>query len=381
MLRRRVLITVEESSGALAAVRALHSAGYEPWTAFSRQQRTATRSRDRAGSIRCPDPGEDPSAYAERLALAAEELEAVAVLPGSEDALLALTGRAHLFPPNVAVGVCAPAVVRRAFDKVTVEGLARTAGLPTLPSHVVSRAYLEENSQRLEYPLILKPRRTKNVDARGSLRREPVRRIETAVSLTRAVATSPIETWIVQPFVEGRLAAVCGVAWEGRVICASHQLAARTWPPACGISAYATTVPRDVLRENGVASLVGLLGWSGIFQAQFLNVDESGYFIDLNPRVYGSLALAVAAGLNLPAIWVRLLLGQAAATSSYRVGTHYRAEGKDFRALTQLAKGAEWRAALKGLVPRRHTVHATFSLRDPLPALARVSGIVLRTAG
>jgi hypothetical protein len=93
--------------------------------------------------------------------------------------------------------------------------------------------------------------------------------------------------------------------------------------------------------------------------------------IDLNPRIYGSLALAVAAKLNLPEIWVNLLLGRRPDVGGYRIGTRFRHEEKDARALAlMLADGGEARwCALRGLVPRRGTTHAVFSLRDPMPVL------------
>ena len=36
----------------------------------------------------------------------------------------------------------------------------------------------------------------------------------------------------------------------------------------------------------------------------------SAYVIDVNPRIYGAIGLAIAAGQNLPAIWTDLLLGR-----------------------------------------------------------------------
>jgi hypothetical protein len=158
----------------------------------------------------------------------------------------------------------------------------------------------------------------------------------------------------VQPFHAGRLLAVSGVAWQGELVCAVHQRALRIWPPDCGISAYAETVPRDDAREAAVAALLAGIGWSGVFQAQFLEADGSAYLIDLNPRVYGSLALAIAAGANLPAVWADLLLGRPPA-------------------LLRLGPGG-----LPGLLPRRRTVHAVWSRRDPAPLLATVRKLIPR---
>ena len=142
-------------------------------------------------------------------------------------------------------------------------------------------------------------------------------------------------------------------------------------------SAYAETIPPNAELEQGVRRLLRIIGWSGLFQLQFIRTSRGEHFlIDLNPRVYGSLALAVAAGLNLPKIWVDLLLGRQPDVNGYRVGVRYRHEEKDVRALARLLlKAGERQRALRGLLPRRGTVHAIFSFRDPMPLLTSVAKV------
>jgi hypothetical protein len=48
----------------------------------------------------------------------------------------------------------------------------------------------------------------------------------------------------------------------------------------------------------------------------------------------------------------------------------YRSEERDARAILAALLRGELRLALRGVVPRRNTVHAVFSLRDPLPLTA-----------
>ena len=55
-------------------------------------------------------------------------------------------------------------------------------------------------------------------------------------------------------------------------------------PPVCGVSAYAETIPRDTARlEERIARLLQSIGWSGIFQVQFIRSGDRHYLIDLNP--------------------------------------------------------------------------------------------------
>jgi predicted ATP-grasp superfamily ATP-dependent carboligase len=196
-----------------------------------------------------------------------------------------------------------------------------------------------------------------------------VRRIENSSELRRAIDSMPGTRWLVQPYLAGDLEAAVGVAWQGQVVCAAYQVAERVYPQYCGVSAYARTIaaPDEVPRR--IARLIALLDWSGMFQVQMLNTAEGRYVIDVNLRPYGSLALAVAAGLNLPTIWTDLLLGRPVNATGYQVGVRYRSEERDAGALISAILRGRWRAAASGVLPRRGTVHAIFSIRDPIPML------------
>jgi hypothetical protein len=94
--------------------------------------------------------------------------------------------------------------------------------------------------------------------------------------------------------------------------------------------------------------------------------------IDLNPRSYGSMALAVDAGANLPAIWCDWLLKRDPRPACAGVGRRYRWEDADLRHLIWQLRHGNVLAAVQALRPWRGVVHPHFRLSDPLPLLARV---------
>jgi predicted ATP-grasp superfamily ATP-dependent carboligase len=141
------------------------------------------------------------------------------------------------------------------------------------------------------------------------------------------------------------------------------------------VISYATTIERDAELEKRLVSLLEHIDWRGLFQVQFLETEHDRYLIDLNPRIYGSLALARAAGQNLTAIWTDLLLGNAPVVGEYRVGVRYRAEELDARALLKLAASGRIGEVVRGALPRARTVHAVFARNDPLPVLTSVSAV------
>lgn len=372
-----VLYTGDESTGSLAAVRGLRAAGYSPWLAVSEPGTYAAHSRTLAGLLEIDAC--DPEAYARALARHAARIRPAAVLPGTEASLYALTGREHLFG-GVPVGTAGSEALERATDKSLLAELSAEAGLATARSAGITLAELDEHGRDLRFPVIVKPRRSIEWRPGAEFGRTGVRRVESASELRGVLAKAPDEQWVLERVITGTLAAVCGVAWLGEVVCTMHQVSPRTFPAELGISSYALTVEPDRARDAGVRRLMRSIGWSGIFGVQFLLTDDAAYVIDLNPRVYGSLALAVAAGHNLPAIWTELLLGHRPRPGPYRVGLRYRVEEDDYRLLLSMLRRGPRREALLGLLPSPRTTHAIFAVRDPLPGLASLRKLARKLA-
>lgn len=366
-----IIVTGGETIGALATVRALREAGYEPWVAVSRSGGYAARSRAAAGTITVPDPGADAGAFVAALVEAIAQVNAAAVLPGTEGGLLVLAEHEEQFPSNVAVGVCAPDVVALATNKGVLESIVLAAGLDAPPS-LVLEAWEVEGTE-FSYPLVVKPLRSEATTAEGTFVHQRVRRVDNVVELHLALKAFPGSKGLVQPHLGKKLGGVGGVSWDGKIVCAVHMMAERTWPLDCGTFSSAVTVPPDLEFERSIERLLAHIGWNGLFQIDFVVAGGRRYVIDLNPRIYTCLGLAVGAGVNLPAVWVGLLLGKPFSTPPYTVGVGYRNDQDDLRAVFAARASGTRDAALGGAAKRRKTVHAVFSARDPLPALTTLA--------
>jgi hypothetical protein len=65
--------------------------------------------------------------------------------------------------------------------------------------------------------------------------------------------------------------------------------------------------PQPLLQQ--VEELLELIGWCGIFELELLELGENRFgAIDFNPRPFGWMALSIAAGANLPALWCDYVL-------------------------------------------------------------------------
>jgi hypothetical protein len=172
---------------------------------------------------------------------------------------------------------------------------------------------------------------------------------------------------IVQPHVADEVHAVTGVTWRGELKVAVHQRHVRIWPPQCGDACYAVTTAPDPALEHKLCIL--LSGYEGIFQAEF----AGPYLLDLNPRVYASLPLAVAAGASPVGVLCDLVRGSDIGLVRARPGVEYHWWEGDLRHLA-----ARWRS---GHLPLRAAARelrlatafggATRAAWDPKPSLVR----------
>jgi predicted ATP-grasp superfamily ATP-dependent carboligase len=374
----RHLLAGDQTLATLSALRALQAAGHEVWLAHWQAETYATRSRAKAGAIRVPDPSLDPGGFVNALVLAARELRPATILPGGESSLIALAGREEEFPAEVVVGTFPPDLVRRATDKQALAEIAQAAGLATPPTHVLDRNELRDRAEKLRYPLVLKAARSLVSDPNGTLTRVETRRVDSSGDLITAIDSLQSSPVLVQQYIPGVLRTVCGVAWGGRLVCSLLQENTRLWPPGFGVASLAISLPRDPELEQVTARIVQALELSAVFQVEFLVDGDERYLIDLNPRIYSSMGAAIAAGLNLPAIWVELLLGGSPQVSGYRVGVRWRVEDSELRLLKRAVLRGDGRAVSELVLPRRGTAHAAFMLRDPGPAFITVRRL-LRT--
>lgn len=294
-----------------------------------------------------------------------------AVIPGSDAALRALSRHRDTLEPLVPLGLPSPAAIERALDKLILLELAARHGLDAPASRVCPEASeLAACADEVGYPLMLKPARSVNVDGAWHTQLSVIVGTPGELAAARDRLDAP---YTLQRFHEGApVVSVAGVIDDGSLLGTAVARYTRTWPPQAGsASASITIVPPPGLVER-CRALLAEIGWRGIFELEFLELEDGRHAaIDLNPRVYGSMSLAIAAGANLPAIWVARLQGVAPHPVVARPGVRYRWEEGEVRAVLRAALRGRMREFLGVVRPRRDTVWALSRPTDPGPLLAR----------
>jgi predicted ATP-grasp superfamily ATP-dependent carboligase len=355
----RVVVTGGQYPGALAAIRSLHRAGFAPWAVATSSSSYVSFSRAAAKMVVAPPVASSAQGFVQAVAKLCTT-ERTVLIPGTEADLVALVDGRHLLPPSV-LGLPSVDTLRRVTDKLALTAAATSAGFSAPATDVVRAGAFETDTA---FPYVVKPLHT------------VIREGDTLVSLSAVAIESPRQLIefkrqlgateaVVQPLLRGRLNALAGVMWQGRLLAPMQQVALSVFPKPCGGSAVARTVPTDPTICERAERLMRELGCEGIVQLQWLDDDEKQYVIDLNPRIYGSLALANAAGSKLAVVWTKLLLGQELDASPaprdvlYRnLETFLRAGGRHAVFAPKAADG---------------TANSVFALDDPLPVLGSVA--------
>lgn len=376
----RVIVTDAEERASLGASRGLRRAGYEV-CAVARHRRAATHwSRACSERILLPDPRENSRTFVDRLRELLRQRPYAALIPGSEASLLAVSEHRGQLEGSTRLGLPSQEAVRKTVDKVVLLEAANSAGLPSPPTRICADAETAAAAAaELGYPVVVKPSRS-FVPVNGGFRQEGVVVVPDAMALGQSVPefTPP---FLVQRFQRARFLSCTGVFADGRLLALTTSRVLRLWPPIAGMHAFAETIRPTRELTSRVRTLLESLEWQGIFQLQLLELADGRLsVIDLNPRLFASIALDTDAGSNAAAVWCDWLLGRDPSPVVARPARRYRWEEGELCHLAWQLRHGQLRAAASVLRPHRHVTHAWFRVTDPGPLVARWLNLALRSA-
>lgn len=323
-----VLVTDGEERAALAAVRSLGRAGYRVYVCAVSRRSLAAASRYCYDCAQTPSPLGDPEEYRQAVATLLERWHIQVLLPVSEQSL-----RALLPAQFEHRGVHVPFPSAEVFASVSDKGelLQRCArfGL-SAPRQCVLQDPIGLTAAAdlsLTFPVVLKPTRSVVPGRTGSIKVGVTYAADIA-ELRRSLAALPAAAYpiLLQERIVGPGSGVFLLVWDGELVAVSAHRRLREKPPAGGVSVYSESTPADpVLVERGLR-LLRDFGWQGVAMLEFKTDRRTGqpYLMEINGRLWGSLQLAVDAGVDFPTLLVGCALGERPVPSSYKVGIRNR---------------------------------------------------------
>jgi predicted ATP-grasp superfamily ATP-dependent carboligase len=307
MSTRRVLIGFAGALSAPEVAWSLESAGYEVHAFARRGRRPPLR---RSSTVRLHElaaPEEDVDAALTELGELLRALRPDALMP-LDDASVWLCAELPTVEGAVLVGPSGPRA-ELTLDKRLQMRAAAEAGLPVPPTRVCSEPE-DAFAEPLEYPVMLRPAFA--IGRQGNrLRTGPRAACAGPAELERAAESYRDGTpFLVQPYVAGVGEGLFGIALRGEVAHWSAHRRVRMMSPQGSGSSACVSIPVDEELKAGAAAMLSAAGWDGIFMVELLR-DGQGrpWFVELNGRAWGSMALARRLGLEYPAWAVATSLG------------------------------------------------------------------------
>jgi predicted ATP-grasp superfamily ATP-dependent carboligase len=328
-LPMNVLVTDGNERAALAITRSL-GRRMRVVVGEERPGSLAAASRYCAREVVYPSPYTDPSAF-ERFLLRFIERERVDVLMAASDVTTHLVSKnASVIRPHAAIAVPPFDAFECVTDKWRLLQRAASLDIPIPATHFVDgKAALPSLLPRLDYPVVVKPTRSRIPTRDGWISgtaqyAADEHQLQRLYRDTGYLASAPslIQTRIVGPGL-----GVFVLCDRGRVVASFAHMRLRERPPSGGVSVLCESAPLDAARRDQAIRLLEPLGWHGVAMLEYKRDLRTGQSVlmEVNGRFWGSLQLAIDAGVDFPYLATQLALERPLDVSEpYAVGVRSR---------------------------------------------------------
>ena len=347
-----------------------------------------------------PSPLKDPSRFVSSVIDAVGRLGVTAIMPVTDSTTQVLAARRDQFPAGVLNAVPPLESYELVSDKYRLMKVAQELGVPIPATVYVPDGDLASVlDQVTAFPVVVKPGRSLLMTDRGWGKTSVhfVSSVEELVDLYRRVPYLKNPS-LIQQRVEGEGQGVFGLFDHGRPCALFAHRRIREKPPAGGVSVLRESIALPKPMTDYAVKLLEHVKWHGVAMVEF-KVDKASKIprlMEINGRFWGSLQLAIDAGLNIPYLLHQVASGLPVAIpdNSYRAGTQSRWFLGDLdHLLMRLTKTnatlhlgpdapSRWRCAAEFLRFWRRDLHYEVeSLSDPRPALVEYRAWMSQLSG
>jgi predicted ATP-grasp superfamily ATP-dependent carboligase len=325
----RILITDGNERATLAAARSLVRAGHAVSVTAPTRVSLAGASRGVRSFQLATDPLTDSVAYAAEVGSIARQNGTAVLLAMTDPSLEALLEHRAALPAGVVLPFPDLATYRAGSDKAHVLPLARECGFGVPETRIIAGP--GEHDGRLPddfFPAVVKPHRSV-VTVGGVRRKVAVVPVGDGAACRRALAALPAAAFpvLLQRWVAGVGEGFFALRWNGRTVGMFAHRRLREKPPSGGVSVYRESIALDPQLAGPGVRLLDALAWQGVAMIECRRDPVTGrqVVMEVNGRFWGSLQLAIDAGVDFPSLLVRCAAGETVPECrDYEVGVRSR---------------------------------------------------------
>lgn len=325
----KILVLDGDTRPALAITRSLGSKGHRIIVGAKVQPSLAQASRYCHESFTYPDPVGGSAAFVNALLRTVRERAIDVVLPVTEiTTALAVENRAEIERYS-RIPFPAEATFNRAANKVEVLALAEKLLIPIPMGVVLTRPGERPRwPEGLRFPVVVKPHRSRIAD-NGTWRSTSVTYAESESELEAILAAKDPSEYpiLLQQRIVGPGVGVFMCYQRGKLVAQFSHRRLREKPPSGGVSVLCESAPVSPQAKRYAQMLLDELGWEGVAMVEFKldQADQALKLMEINGRFWGSLQLAIDAGMDFPDLLVQTLAEEPMKPiETYRVGVRSR---------------------------------------------------------
>ncbi len=277
-----------------------------PVVALARRgTRPALRRSRHARVVEVTNPASSASRCLTELEALVRQFEDPIVMPLDDLAIWLV----HRLRESLPVRVCGPTDANAALTldkRLQLEAAAR-AGFSVPETIAVDSAADLARVER--FPIIVKPALAARVE-RDALGRGRAFALANSTQRDQSgFVADPQEPMIGQPHIAGVGEGVFGLVLGGKVVAWSGHRRVRMMNPAGSGSSACINIAPEARTLAAAERFLLAMNWQGLFMIELLrDTDGRLWFMELNGRPWGSIALALRTGLDYPAWAVRAML-------------------------------------------------------------------------
>ena len=330
LCRRTVILTDGNERSALAIARALAAIGCRVIVGAEDPVCLTAASRFCSTSFVYPSPYKDPSGFVSAVRERTQNISHSMVLPVTDITTKLLCQHGREFEGDVVIACPPTEAFERLSDKYNLMQLAESLDVPIphtifVPNGDVHAHFCELRS----FPVVVKPG--------CSLTSAGKQWVKTGVLYANSVEdlthlymrhTFLKHPSLIQERIEGEGQGLFTLMKNGAPIALFAHRRVRERPPSGGVSVLSESIP---LPENMVRHALRLLQhvqWNGVAMVEFKidRVTGQPFLMEVNGRFWGSLQLAIDAGVDFPVLLYKLLTEGDFANppGQYKVGVQLR---------------------------------------------------------
>lgn len=304
----RILVTDGNTRAALAITRSLGRAGHEVRVGANTLDSLAGASRHCRARVCYPDPDRYGQAFVDFIGDYVAHEAVDVLLPVTDITTLTIDAHRARMPPGCALPFPDLDTVRTVADKAAMMALAEKLGVD-IPRTLTlgSAADPAASAQSLDFPLVIKPCKSRVATETGWIY-TAVSYAHDAAELQRLLGNLDPRVFpvLLQEKIVGPGMGVFICANRGRVLAGFAHQRLREKPPSGGVSVLRESVALDPLAFEFSARLLEELKWDGVAMVEFKRDVRDGRpkLMEINGRFWGSLQLAIDAGVDFPRLLI-----------------------------------------------------------------------------